>query len=151
LQGTDEVRLVLSVLKAAMERRLLEWLDWGEPLLRLIESREFLQALFLYATNAESDLNLREFVARLQSAKIPRAAETIMSIAERIRIEARKEGEQRGEQRGEQKGLERGTLIGEIRALQRVLKRPASAPENLATIEAGQLRAMIADLERELP
>jgi hypothetical protein len=65
-----------------------------------------------------------------------------MSIAERIRIESRKQGEQQG--------LTRGALIGQIQALQRVLKRPQSSAEILEDIPADKLQGMIAELERDL-
>jgi predicted transposase YdaD len=163
LAGNAAVRLMQGLLKAVMEGSLPEWIDWGAPYLRTIDSLEFLRALFLYAANAESDLNLREFAARIKSANIPKAAETIMSIAERIRIESEQRGEARGEARGEQRGRQlgeqkglargreegaaRGALIGQIQALQRILKRAESTPEALDSLDEKQLRSMIAELE----
>ena len=100
LEGNAAMRLVQGLLKAAMEEKLLEWLDWAEPLLRVVSSREFLHVLLLYAANAESNLDLRGFMEKIESAKIPNTAETIMSIAERIRIEAKQEGLERGREEG---------------------------------------------------
>ena len=155
IQGNPEVRLVQSLLKAAMERQLLEWLIFAEPLLCLAESREFLEALFFYVANAESNLDLQQFAARIDSAKHPNAAAVIMSIAERIRIESRQEGRQVGREEGLQKGREegllQGELIGEIRALQRVLKRAQTPPEVLEQLTPEQLRSTVTDLEREIP
>jgi predicted transposase YdaD len=85
-------------------------------------------------------------VKRIKSVKIPEAAETIMSIAERIRVSGREEGFARGRE----EGIVRGTLIGRIQALQGILKRPESTSETLEALGADQLRAMIAELERAL-
>ena len=138
-----------------MEKRLFEWIISAEPLLCFAESREFLEVLFLYAANAESNLDLQQFAARIDSAKHPNAAAVIMSIAERIRIESRQEGRQegleKGREEGREEGLLQGELMGEIHALQRVLKRAQTPPEALGQLTPEQLRSMVTELEREIP
>jgi hypothetical protein len=154
LRGNLAVRLAQSLLKAAMEGKLLEWIDWATGLLRSVDSGEFLRVLLLYAANAESQLNLQKFVAKIKSANIPKAAETIMSIAERIRIESRGEGKQEGKQEGRlegiQEGLARGELIGQIRILQRILRQPEGSHAELNSLDDSRLREMVAELERQL-
>jgi hypothetical protein len=138
LAGTTEMRLAQAVLKAAMEKDLLGWIDWAIPLLRVISSPDFLRALLLYAANEESEVDLRRFLEKIQSAKIPRTDEAIMSIAEQMRME------------GEERGLERGALLGRIQTLQGMLGRPESSIAALSQLEGLQLRSMISELNREL-
>jgi hypothetical protein len=146
LAGSPETRLAQGVLKAAMEKDLLGWIDWAAPLLRIISSPDFLRALLLYAANAESEVDLRRFLEKVKSAKIPKTDETIMSIAEQLRMEGRAEGRSEGKA----EGLERGAFVGKIQALQGMLGRPESTLASMAHVEATQLRAIITELQREL-
>ena len=55
----------------------------GQPLsYPSTESREFFEVLFLNVAKAESNLDLRQFAAKINSAKCSHAAAVIMSIAE---------------------------------------------------------------------
>lgn len=142
LRGSAEARLVQALLKAAMEKELLSWVEWALPLLRALQSPDMLRALFLYAANAESDLDLQQLAARVSFERAPQVAETIMSIAEKIRIEARSEG--RSEGRVE------GALIGQLQALQRLLGQPELPADSYLKSTPAELAQHVADLERKL-
>jgi len=156
LAGNPTVRLAQGLLRAAVEGTLLEWIEWAEPWRTGLPCRETVQVLFRYAVNAvdlESNMGLREFAARIDSGKTPIAAEAFMSIAERIRTEGKAEGKaeglEEGLEKGREQGLLRGALIGQIEALERLLKRGPTPVNDLNRMESGQLRRVIADLERQ--
>ena len=134
--------------------------------------------LLLYAVNAETRLDLPEFLEKVRKQNIPNAETAIMSIAdsiaEKVRIEAtaqgkaegrregqaegrregqaegRREGQAEGRREGQAEGLHRGALIGQIQALERVLRRAGSSEATLNELDADQLSEKIAALEREL-
>lgn len=139
LRGNTPARLAQSLLRAAMRKRLLEWIEWAEPLLRSpASSTEFLGVLFLYAANAEADLNLKRLLVEVKSRKIPKAEHAVMSIAEEVRAEGRIEGRV--------EGLLKGDLIGQVRLLQQLLHQPVSSRDDLDQLEEEQLNALIAEL-----
>jgi hypothetical protein len=153
IPGNERVRAALALMKAVLESRVREWLEWAPPLLRALDP-ESLRMLFLYAVNAETRLDLPEFLEKVRKQNIPNAETAIMSIAdsiaEKVRIEATAQGKAEGRREGQAEGLHRGALIGQIQALERVLRRAGSSEATLNELGADQLNEKIAALEREL-
>src|SRR5262249_40301579 len=87
MPGNDEVRLVLGLMKAVMEKRLRATTDWLMEHLRPIDSEELLDVVLAYVFDADSTLSLKEFEEKLHSANNPKATRSFMSIAERLQRE----------------------------------------------------------------
>ena len=157
IPGNERVRAALALMKAVLESRVREWIEWSQPLLRELDT-ESLRVLLLYAVHAETRLDLPEFLEKIRKQNIPNAETAIMSIAEsiaeKVRAEAaaqgKAEGRQQGRAEGRAEGLHRGALIGQIQALERVLRRSGSSEAALDELNADQLSERIAALEREI-
>jgi len=150
IPGNERVRTAMALMKAVMESRVREWIEWVPPLLRGLDA-ESLHVLLLYAVNAETRLDLPEFLEKVRKQNIPNAETVIMSIAERIAERVRAEATALGEAKGRQEGLHRGALIGQIQALERVLRRSGSSEAELDELNTDQLNERIAALERAIP
>ncbi len=139
----------MALMKAVVESRVREWIEWAQPLLRELDT-ESLRVLLLYAVDAETRLDLPEFLEKIRKQNIPNAETAIMSIAESIAEKVRAEATAKGKAEGRAEGLHRGALIGQIQALERVLKRSGSSEAVLDELNTDQLNEKIAALEREI-
>ncbi|RYD74237.1 MAG: hypothetical protein EOP84_20225 [Verrucomicrobiaceae bacterium] len=146
LRGNAEVRLALGLLKASAERRLMEWLEWGVALMRLVHSPEMLQVFFRYMASVESGLNLKTVAEKVRYHRLPQAECAIMTIAEELKAEGWKEGRREGRKEGER----RGVLIGAVQTLERLLGKAETPDESFSEQSLEDLQAQVEALNEEV-
>jgi len=150
LAGRSACRLALTLMKAAREGTLLEWLAQFAPGLAELRQqpekvgtvRTMLRYLLQTAVNVNYS-TIEEQFARLRAETV---RGDLMSVAE----ELIQKGEQRGWQKGEQEGLMRGRLIGRIQICQDLLLLPVTAVDELRQKVTGELQALLDGLEAQV-
>jgi predicted transposase YdaD len=98
-------------------KRLRGWRDLVAEVRRAPNGREALEVIWRYilaAHQRKQNYKPEDVMGRLMEAAGEEATEELMSVADMLREEGRKEGEQKGRKEGEQKG-ERKILIKQLR------------------------------------
>ena len=147
--GEIKARIVQLLLKMNFHgpeqdalRLLARWLDQIEASGGL----DFTKIFINYLLHIEDVIPQEIHKIIVEESRSSTLGETIMTGAERLRLEGREEGEKIGLE----KGLEKGDLIGEIRTLQRVLKQPQSSKEELFGKTIETLSALREELDAQL-
>lgn len=123
-----EVRVALELMKLARTRKLLEFFDWLAKWAWVVQELpgDYLRHLLTYAMHADSTLDARDLVHRIQSN--PQLQGAAMSIAEKLR------------QEGLHEGLQKGRLIQGVRMLQEFLGLPVTPDAVLEEMTLDDLR-----------
>lgn len=136
------MRVILNLMKAAREQRLMEFFEWlgkSDAAVVLVRDHELLRFCLVYAWNANADLDVEEVSRHL--LRQPELNETMMTTAQRLRKEGRMEGIQEGRQEGQ--------WMGKLIMLEEFMGLPASDPEELASLPTEALKARYEALEAE--
>jgi len=158
IRGDVAGRLTLSLMKAALEDRVLEWLTEAAPMLKLLRGKEvtgMFEALLRYLLAVDTSVSRENVFAALERSNTPELTRQAMSIADQLIAEGMEKGIEKGLEKGLEKGrkegLEKGRLEGTIRLLQDLLGLPQSTDAELdpkSDLElqhlANELRARLA-------
>lgn len=141
--------LSLSLMKAAIERKMAQWMieKGGElaELLTSVDGPEFFRMLMYYALAVEDPgtSTVEGFAARIKDKRI---REQVMSIAEQLLQKGRQEGLQEGRQEGLQEGLHRG----KIQLCQQLLGLPVMSEEKLDELSTSAQHELLRELQVRL-
>ncbi len=145
-EGHPQMQVILQLMKAAREKRLMEFFEWiaqGDVEVTLLLKEDLFRRCLLYAVHIDIHLDV-ESISRSLSAS-PKLQIEAMSLAQKLRNEGRVEGLNEG--RAE--GLACGEWAGKIQMLERFLGINVSGSAELAEQDLGDLRARFEKLEEQ--
>ena len=141
IRGDVAGRLTLSLMKAAAENRILEWLEQSAPLLKLLQQSEvtgMFEVLLRYLLTVDSTLSRETVLQAVERLVIPEFTNEAMSVADQLIEEGRVLGKREG------------VLEGEIRFAQRLLGMRQISDEEIASTSKEDLQRLARDLEARL-
>ena len=153
IRGDVAGRLTLSLMKAALEDRVLEWLKEAAPLLKLVREEQvtgMFEALMRYLLTVDTSVSRENIFAALEQSQSPELTQQAMSIADQLIAEGIEKGMGLGLEKGMGLGLEKGRLEGEIRLLQKLLRLPQSSTAELDAKSEVELQQLANELQARL-
>jgi predicted transposase YdaD len=145
------LRLTLSLLKAVVEQKHIEWLEeYGDHLATLsrrADGKTILRLMLNYVAATRkrtSDLStLREAASKVRNNQVRRELMTWLEAA-------KEEGREEGRRKGRQEGRQEGRLLGKIQVYESLLGKPQRSAEQLGSLSVAELRKQLRALEKEV-
>jgi predicted transposase YdaD len=141
-EDQDQMRLVLQLMKLARLKRLAEWLAWiAVEMARLgwAVPLPLVRLSYNYAIHSDEKIDLPDIARSL--ALHPELKESIMSLAQKLKAE--------GQAEGRTEGIAIGAARAKVQLLERILQKPATAEDALASLSLEELERRYAELDRE--
>lgn len=143
-EDNARLRVVLNLMKAARERRVLEFFEWlgksGASVAVVLED-DLLRLCMVYAWNSDDELDVENVARHLLSE--PKLQRSAMTIVEKLMTKGREEGREAGRE----EGREEGVWIGKLLFLEELMGMPLSDRAELAAMPLEALRARFGELE----
>ena len=137
IRGDLAGRLTLSLMKAAAEDQVEQWLRNAGPLLKSLQQSEvtgMFEALLRYLLAVDSSMTREHVFIALEDSAPPEFIQQAMSIADQLLAEGRQEG----------------LLYGKIQTLQELLGVPVSSENVLSTKSEEELRSLAKELQARI-
>ena len=145
IRGDVAGRLTLSLMKAAVEDRVLEWLKEAAPLLKMLREEQvtgMFEVLLRYLLTVDTSVSRENIFAALEQSQGPELTRQAMSIADQLIAE----GVEKGKVEGRLEGRVEGAQFGVIRAFQEMLGLPQNTDEELSSKSEMELKQLANEL-----
>ena len=143
----DALRVVLHLMKCARERQgMLLFFEWLAAQTFVIPD-SLTRLSLLYALMADASLDPKKIAATLQPNS--ELHKTVMSTAEYLIAQGRKEGLLKGRQEGRQEGEMHGLWVGKLQVLQELMGLPVSDRADLSDLTATDLEQRFCQLQKD--
>lgn len=141
-----QMQVILQMMKAAREKRLMEFFEWlgrGGAEITLLLKEDLFRRCLLYAVHIDINLDV-ESISHTLSAS-PKLKQEAMSLAQKLR----NEGRQEGRVEGRVEGREEGAWAGKIQLLEQLMGLTSTGAAKLDEMNAAALKARFQELEEQ--